>query len=127
MRRRQVEPPAAISAALNEIFDESIEQVRVIEYSPYCALHLGARATTRRNLILLKDSAAQFWGDPDLVLHEYFHVLRQWRTGRLTIGRYLIESARHGYLNNRFEIEARAFARSHAGRLQRRLLDWPSG
>ena len=127
MRCRQVEPPAAVSAALGEIFGEPIEQVRVIEHSPYCALHLGARATTRRNLILLRHSAAQFWGDPDLILHEYFHVLRQWQTGRLTIGRYLVESFRHGYFNNRFEIEARAFARRHADRLQRRLLHWPSG
>jgi len=127
MRRRQVEPPAAIGAALGEIFGEPIEQVRVIEYSIYCALHLGAVATTRRNLILLRHSAARFWSDPELILHEYFHVLRQWRNGRLTIGRYLVESLRHGYTDNRFEIEARTFARDHVTELRRRVLHWPSG
>ena len=119
-----MEPPASVSVALGEIFGEPVGQVRIIERSVYCALHVGARATTRRNLILLRRSAADFWADPDLILHEYFHVLRQWRPGRLTIWRYLIESLRHGYRNNPFEVEARAFASAHRARL-RRLLDRP--
>jgi hypothetical protein len=122
MKRRHVEPPASVGAALTEIFGEPVGHVRVIEHSAYCALHGGARATTRRNLILLRHSAADLWADPDLILHEYFHVLRQWQPGRLTIWRYLVESLRHGYLNNPFEIEARAFASTHRDRL-RRLLD----
>lgn len=126
MTRRNAEPPATIRRALSEIFGEPIEHVRVIERSKYCALHLGARATTRRDRILLRHSAAEFWADPDLILHEYFHVLRQWQPGRLTVWRYLLESLRHGYLNNPFEIEARAFASLHCDRL-RQLLDRPSG
>jgi hypothetical protein len=122
MKRRHAPPPESIRAALHEIFGESVDQVRIVERSLYCALHLGARATTRRNLILLRHSAADLWSDPDLILHEYFHVLRQWRPGRLTIWRYLVESARHGYLNNVFEIEARAFARTQRARFER-LLD----
>jgi hypothetical protein len=123
--RLHEQPPAAISTALSEIFGEPVEHVRVVERSIYCALHMGARATTRRNRILLRHSAAEFWKDADLILHEYFHVLRQWQPGRLTIWRYLVDSLLHGYVNNVFEIEARAFARLHRERLQQ-LLDRPS-
>lgn len=125
MRSRHVSAPATIDAALREIFGEPIAHVRVIERSRYCALHLGARATTRKSLILLRHSARDFWADHDLILHEYFHVLRQWQPGRLTIWRYLVESIRHGYWENCFEREARAFAAAHRDRL-RRLLDRPS-
>ena len=114
-------PPPPLRAALQEIFGERIDHVRVIEHSLYARMHFGARATTRRNRILLRDSAAAFWRDPDLVLHEYFHVLRQWQPRRLTVWRYLVESLRRGYWLNRFEIEARAFAASHTPRLQELL------
>lgn len=114
--------PSSLLAALQEIFGEPVDHVRVIEHSFYARLHFGARATTRRNRILLRDSAAAFCRDPDLVLHEYFHVLRQWQPRRLTIWRYVVESLRRGYWLNRFEIEARQFAAAHAARLQR-LLD----
>lgn len=119
---RNCAPPPVLRAALEEIFGEPVDHVRVIEHSLYARLHFGARATTRRNRILLRDSAAAFWRDPDLVLHEYFHVLRQWQPRRLTIWRYIVESLRRGYWLNRFEIEARQFAGTHARRLQR-LLD----
>lgn len=115
-------PPESLRAALQEIFGDPVDHVRVIEHSLYARLHFGARATTRRNRILLRDSAAAFWSDPDLVLHEYFHVLRQWQPRRLTIWRYVVESLRRGYWLNRFEIEARQFAATHSPRLQR-LLD----
>jgi len=111
-----------LRAALEEIFGERVNHVRVMENSLYARLHFGARATTRRNRILLRDSAAAFWRDPDLVLHEYFHVLRQWQPRRLTIWRYVVESLRRGYWRNRFEIEARQFAAAQGPRLQR-LLD----
>lgn len=110
-------PPELVRVALTEIFGERIDHVRVIEHSLYARLHFGARATTRRNRILLRDSAAAFWRDPDLVLHEYFHVLRQWQPSRLTIWRYLVESLRRGYWRNRFEIEAREFAASQTPKL----------
>ncbi|HKR35806.1 MAG TPA: DUF4157 domain-containing protein [Steroidobacteraceae bacterium] len=115
------QPPGPLRAALQEIFGEPVDHVRVIEHSLYARLHFGARATTRRNRILLRDSAAAFWRDPDLVLHEYFHVLRQWQPRRLTIWRYVVESLRRGYWLNRFEIEARQFAATHSPRLQRLL------
>ena len=40
-------------------------------------------------------------------------MLRQWEPGTLTVWRYCVESLRHGYRNNRFEVEARAFTRRH--------------
>ena len=116
MPRCQV--PPSIAAALEQVFQQPVQQVRVIEYSRYCRLHLGARATTRRNRILLRASAQEFWNDPELLLHEYFHVLRQWQTRRLTVWRYLLESARHGYWNNCYEIEARRFAAEQLQRLR---------
>lgn len=122
---RLTAPPVRIAAALRSIFDEPIGHVRVIERSSYARLHFGARATTRPDRILLRDSAQEFWSDPELVLHEYFHVIRQWQPRRLTIWRYLLESLRRGYWDNHFETEARAFAALHRERL-RQLLEQPS-
>src|SRR5690606_27948713 len=99
--RRCSTPPPEIVAALREVFGERVEHVRVIERSTYARLHRGARATTRRNRILLRGSAEDFWQDADLLLHEYFHVLRQWQPRRLTVWRYVIEWLRHGYWANR--------------------------
>jgi hypothetical protein len=110
--------PPPIAAALEQIFGQPIGRVRVIEHSWYARFHVGATATTRRNRILLRGRAEDFWKDPELLLHEYFHVLCQWQPRRLTIWRYLLESVRRGYWNNCFEIEARAFASQHLARLQ---------
>jgi hypothetical protein len=110
---RRVRPPPHVEQALIQLFGESIEHVRVREHSFYARLHIGARATTRRDRILLRHSAESFWSDPELVLHEYFHVLRQWQPRRLTLWKYIVESMRRGYWKNRFEIEAREFARAH--------------
>lgn len=113
--------PDILAACLRDIFGESVEYVQVIEYSFYARLHFGARATTRRGRILLRGSAQEFWQDPELLLHEYFHVICQWQPRRLTIWKYLKESARHGYWRNCYEIEARAFAAAHHGALRERL------
>lgn len=118
---RSVEAPVSLVRALEIIFGEPIVHVRVIEHSWCARLHFGARATTRCGRILLADSADDFWRDSELVLHEYFHVLRQWQTGRLTRVRYLVEWARRGYWLNAFEIEARDFASAHADQMRRLL------
>jgi len=101
---------AAARCALAQIFGESVDHVRIIEHSWYVRLHGRARATTRRGCIYLRGSAQRFYLDTELVLHEYFHVLRQWGPGELTIAAYLWESWKRGYFDNRFEIEAREFA-----------------
>jgi hypothetical protein len=45
------------------------------------------------------------------VLHEYYHVLRQWNRGRMSLASYLAEWLRRGYFNSRYERQARRFAR----------------
>jgi hypothetical protein len=70
-------------------------------------------------VILLSGDAESFFRDSELVLHEYYHVLKQWRTGRLTRWRYLIESLRRGYSQNRYERHARRFARLRSRNLER--------
>ena len=102
--------------ALERVFGEPVGGVVVIEHSRYAQAHLGMCATTRPNRILLTISGAQFASNPDLLLHEYFHVIRQWQTGRLTRWRYVVESIRCGYWDNPFEREAREFA---AGAMER--------
>jgi hypothetical protein len=121
--------PDAVSAALERLLGERIGHVKVIEHSWFARLH-GACATTRLQRIYLRDSAEDFFGNPWLMLHEYCHVLRQWQTGALTVPRYLLECLRHGYWNNRFEVEARRFADQNAAQLHSLLAasgHWPPG
>jgi hypothetical protein len=106
--RRYVLPPP-VALALERVFGESVGGIVVIEHSRYARAHLGMCATTRPNRILLAIDGQEFVSNAELLLHEYFHVIRQWRTGRLTRLRYLLESTRCGYRNNPFEREAREF------------------
>jgi hypothetical protein len=101
--------PAALRHALLEVFGAAAADVRIVERSWRVRWHRRAIATTRPDCIYLRDTLEDFTRDPAVVLHEYFHVLSQWRAGRLTRLRYVIEWLRRGYLNNRFEIEAREF------------------
>ena len=103
--------PAKLRAALVELLGDEVDDVEIVEDSWYARLHAGARATTRRNRILLPGSAAEFFDDPELVLHEYFHVLRQWNRGRMSVASYLAEWLRRGYRHNRYEHQARRYSR----------------
>lgn len=109
--------PDTIRSALKVLIGpraaEGVDRVRVLEHSTFARLHGHARATTRRRCIFLRGSGAEFFTDPALMLHEYCHVLLQWESGMLTVPRYLRECLRRGYWNNRYEVEARAFARRH--------------
>jgi hypothetical protein len=120
---RRYRLPKPVAAALHEVFLEPLDEVRVIEHSRYARLHRGMVATTRPNRILLAISGAAFIAQPDILIHEYFHVLRQWRTGRLTRAGYLLESLRRGYWDNRFEQEARAFTAAAVPRYRRLLVE----
>jgi hypothetical protein len=88
-----------------------VVEVDIVAHSRYARLHWGARATTRRNRILLRGSAEEFFADSDLLLHEYYHVLRQWNRGRLSLWRYVLEWSRRGYWESRYERHARRFVR----------------
>ena len=118
--RRYLLPPS-VALALEREFGEPVGGVIVIERSRYAWAHLGMRATTRPNRILLAIEGQAFVSDPDLLLHEYFHVVRQWGTGRLTRWRYVRESVRCGYWDNPFEREAREFAAESVERYRRYL------
>jgi hypothetical protein len=118
---RRVPLPAHVRASLEELFGRAVDDVEIIEHSWFATLHGRALATTRPGRIYLRGTATDFFASPTMVLHEYFHVLEQWRTRRLTIARYLLEWLRRGYWDNRFEIEAREFAEDRAHRFRARL------
>jgi hypothetical protein len=107
--------------ALERTFGEPVDHVEIVEHSRYARLHRGCSATTRPNRILLAIGGDEFVRRPDLVLHEFFHVLRQWQPRRLTRTRYVLESARRGYWHNRFEVEARDFVDAELHRFKRLL------
>jgi hypothetical protein len=102
-------PPKDVELALESLFGESVRNIKVIQYSIYVRFHWRAIATTRPDRIYLRGSGKEFFADGPLVLHEYFHVIRQWATGDLTIPRYLAECFRRGYWDNHYEIEAREY------------------
>ena len=108
MRSGDVLPPE-VRRALEALFGDPVDDVEIIERSWYARLHFGARATTRRNRILLSGTIADFRADRALLLHEYFHVLRQWNRGRMSLRSYLAEWLRRGYWRNRYERQARRF------------------
>ena len=101
--------PAGLRQALTDVFGDSVDEVVLREHSWFAQLHGRATATTRRNTIYLRGSAEDFFASPELMLHEYFHVLRQWNRGRMNVVDYLAEWWRRGYWQNRYERQARRF------------------
>lgn len=125
-------PPKDVQQALETLFGESVAGIKVIQYSIFVRFHWRAIATTRPNRIYLRGSGKEFFSDGPLLLHEYFHVIRQWGTGDMTIPRYLMECFRRGYWDNRFEVEARDFTDSEIFRYrallaQHRTAELPPG
>jgi hypothetical protein len=118
---RAITLPQTVSASLEALFEGPVHHVQVFEHSLFVRLHGRAIATTRRGRIYLRGSGAEFFDNPWLMLHEYCHVIKQWEPRTLTIRSYLAECIRRGYWNNRFEVEARAFADTHAHRLRTML------
>src|SRR5689334_16554072 len=123
---RAITLPETVGASLEALFEEPVHHVQVFEHSLFVKLHGRAIATTRRGRIYLRGSGAEFFDNPWLMLHEYCHVIKQWEPRTLTISSYVIECMRRGYWNNRFEVEARAFADKHAHRLRKMLQTGPT-
>lgn len=121
MRTREA-LPAEWRRALEDIFGDTVDAVVLHEHSLFAWLHGRARATTRRNTIYLRGSLAEFVADPELMLHEYFHVLRQWNRGRMNLWDYLVEWRRRGYWDNRYERQARRFVQLRAGAFRQALV-----
>ena len=101
--------PVELRRALSEVFGDPVDDVVLREHSWFAMLHRHASATTRHNTIYLRGSVDEFFADPELLLHEYFHVLRQWNRGRMNVVDYLLEWSRRGYWQNRYERQARRF------------------
>jgi len=118
---RAIALPASVSTSLSVLLGGPVDHVRIFEHSLFVRLHGRAIATTRPGRIYLRGSAAEFFDNPWLMLHEYWHVIKQWEPRTLSLRRYLVECMRRGYWNNRFEVEARAFADAHAHRLRTML------
>jgi hypothetical protein len=111
--------PPHLRAALTELFGDNVDDVVLRESSWFVKLHGRARATTRRNTIYLRGTVDEFFADPALMLHEYFHVLRQWNRGRMNLWDYLVEWTRRGYWANRYERQARRFVDLRLGAFRR--------
>jgi hypothetical protein len=120
VRTRDVMPPP-LRRSLTELFGDDVDDVELREHSWFARLHRGARATTRRNTIYLRGSLDDFFANPELMLHEYFHVLRQWNRGRMSQWAYLREWIRRGYWHNRYERQARRFVALRLPAFRRRL------
>jgi hypothetical protein len=118
---RRVAVPEHIRLALEKFFGDGVSRVVVIEHSLFARLHFRITATTRRRRIYLVGAAQGFFANPELMLHEYCHVLKQWEPGHLTTARYISEWMRRGYWDNRFEIEAREFATDNLYRFRAAL------
>ena len=115
---RRAAAPESVRSGLARLFGDDVARVEVIEYSFFARVHWNARATTRRRRIYLSGSAEDFFNDPALMLHEYFHVMKQWEPRLLTTARYVLESLRRGYWSNRFEVEARQFTAANLDRFR---------
>jgi hypothetical protein len=113
--------PAGLRQALADVFGDPVDDVVLREHSWFAKLHGRATATTRHNTIYLRGSADDFFANPELLLHEYFHVLRQWNRGRMNVAAYLLEWYRRGYWQNRYERQARRFVQLRLAALREAL------
>ena len=116
---RSVPLPATLNHALAALLSKSVDDVRLVERSWRVRWHPRMLATTRRNRIYLRGTVDEFAANPELVLHEYFHVIEQWAPKRLTRWRYISEWLRRGYRANRFEVETREFVARNLALFQR--------
>jgi len=101
-----------------------IDQIKLEAYSDFAVEHF-AYATTRVNAIYVNDSSEGFLARPLTVLEEFYHVLQQWNTGKMTLMSYAWESMKNGYDNNKYEIEAKTWAKNNAQLYRDKLKNTP--
>ncbi len=99
-------PGPDMTKCLLFIFGESPTGVRI---TPKIKENSDWASTTRKNRIIPYIECGDFFSNPALILEEYYHVLRQWNTGRMTRISYLVDYARNGYQGSKYEIEAKTF------------------
>lgn len=100
---------------MNTAIQNKLEQVIVKENSWLAKIAAAKLRSKRvaivwgRSIHLCNTSKSEFLADEQWVKHELCHVqqFRQYGTTRF-VWLYLIESIRHGYYYNKFEVEARA-------------------
>ena len=124
MMGHRVHLPDEWALTLGALFgDAAVRRVEVRERVWWLRPLPWVAAITGPSRVWLRGRAQDFFADPALVLHEYYHVIDQWDTRRLSVLRYLSESLRVGYWRNRYEVEARGFAARELGRCCRLLAE----
>ena len=102
---------------LKEVFGDGVDSVSITRDPDFVFDHLGPGvqgAVTRPGKIYISMPCDDFWGGPpEFVLHEYYHVVRQWADG-MTILSYIFSFVAK-------EREAEEFAREN-GRSLRKCL-----
>jgi RHS repeat-associated protein len=91
-------PGARMKKCLEKVFNEPIDNISVTIDEPFVHWHFGddengkpiRGATTRPGKIFINFPCDQFWAAPDLVLHEYYHVVQQWGHDGMSIPGYLL-------------------------------------
>jgi hypothetical protein len=108
-----------VRQGLEEIFGEGTTEGIEIIYRPwYVRLHgIERGSTTRPERIYTNIPPDEFFANESHLLHEHFHVIRQWRPGRMNRFNYLWEGLKEGR-NNVWEREANDFARENELRLR---------
>jgi RHS repeat-associated protein len=102
---------------LGQVFREPIPEIRITPEGN----RPSDAAISSPNTIDLPGSCVDFFQNDRWVLHEYYHVIRQWRRGTMTGLLYLIEAIDSGSFeapDNRYERAAEEFARRYRDRLQ---------
>lgn len=132
-RAREVAVPdeikRAVESTLQDAFSNAVnvDKIKVVENSKWADFLSGFTelltagrywvfATTQRDAIYLNSriTAGDFFGDPELLLHEYYHVIRQWNTGAMTNFNYATNPSK-------WEIPAEIFGQQYRGTYQNHL------
>jgi hypothetical protein len=106
-------PGPRMKKCLEKILGEPIDDIQVIESVAMVNLHfMTSGAVTRPGKIYISMSCDQFFGLdwPEFILHEYFHVVKQWGKGMGYIDYVLNFRKREG--------EAEEYGKQNAQRLR---------